>query len=59
MGYGTEGPIAWTATNTWAEVHGLCGEQREDLFYFIPQMDEAYLKFKAKKVAEGTKSGGT
>lgn len=53
-GYGTEGPIPWTATHEWANAHNLSGEQREDLFYFIPHMDEVYLKFKAKKLAGST-----
>lgn len=54
-GYGTEGPIPWTATQQWAETHDLDNEQLEDLHYFIPQMDDVYLKHKAKKLAAGNK----
>jgi hypothetical protein len=56
MGYGTEGPIAWTSILQWANEHELQGEQREDLFYHIPMMDEVYLKFKARKL-EGSMKG--
>lgn len=55
-GYGTEGPIPWTATRQWAEAHDLSGEQLEDLEYHIPRMDEVYLKFKAKKLEASTKT---
>jgi hypothetical protein len=55
-GYGTEGPIPWTAVRQWAQVHGLDEEQAEDLEYYIAQMDETYLKFKTKKLTAQTKA---
>lgn len=58
-GYGTEGPIPWTVVRQWADIHGLDEEQIEDLEYFIPRMDEAYLKFKTKKMTEKTKTPPT
>lgn len=54
-GYGTEGPIPWTAVRQWARERELDEEQAEDLEYHIPQMDEVYLKHKAKKLAAATK----
>lgn len=46
-----EGVIPWTAIRQWAYEHELDLEQTEDLHYLIPQMDEVYLKFKAKKLS--------
>ncbi len=48
--HGSEGPILWTALDRWAEKYELDEEQWEDLVYYIGQMDEVYLKFKAKKL---------
>lgn len=53
--HGTEGPIQWTAIIQWATVYGLSEEQREDLVHHIGQMDEVYLKFKAKKMTAAAK----
>lgn len=36
-------PIPWTAINAYAIAHGICGEQREDLFYFVRKLDNANL----------------
>jgi hypothetical protein len=55
-GYGTEGPIPWDKVVQWAEKYGLDEEQEDDLVYHIPQMDEVYLKFKAKKLSATTKT---
>ena len=54
-GYGTEGPIPWTAMHHWASAHDLSQDQWEDLVYHLPMMDETYLKFKAKKLSAETK----
>jgi len=64
QGY-AEGPIAWLTINDYADVHGYEGEQREDLFYHIQQLDIAYLNHKSKQIkkaadkgiGEGKKSG--
>jgi hypothetical protein len=48
--HSTEGPILWTAIDRWAERYELDDEQWEDLVYHMGAMDEAYLKFKTKKI---------
>lgn len=42
-------PIPWTSISQYAEVFGITGEQRDDLFYFVRAMDDAYLKHCRKK----------
>jgi len=54
QGYGTEGPISWLSINEYCVIHGIIGEQRDDLIYHVQKMDEAYLKFKAKKLKATT-----
>lgn len=56
QGYGTEGPIGWLQISEYCFIHGIIGEQRDDLIYHIQRMDEAYLGFKAKKLKAQTKS---
>jgi hypothetical protein len=41
----TEGPIPWTAVHFYAEAHNFEGEEREDLFYHVRAMDDAFLKW--------------
>lgn len=53
-GYGTEGPISWLAIAEYAEHKAIEGEQLEDLFYFVTNMDATYLEFKTKKIANST-----
>lgn len=53
-GYGTEGPISWLSTHTYADAKGFEGEQREDLFYFVGKLDMAYLDHKTKKLQAST-----
>lgn len=55
QGYGTEGPISWLTINQYADAKGYQEEQREDLFYFMQQMDSVYLDFKSKKLKEKVK----
>lgn len=38
-------PIPWTAIKDYAEAYDITGEQREDLFYHIRRMDQAYIKY--------------
>lgn len=50
QGYGTEGPIGWLQISEYCLIHGIIGEQRDDLIYHVQKMDETYLSFKAKKL---------
>ena len=49
-GYGSEGPIGWLQINEYCFVHGIIGEQRDDLFYHVQRLDQAYLEYKTKKL---------
>lgn len=49
LGYGMVGPIDWLTINTYCEVYGLVGEQREDMFFFVSKMDAAYQEFSRSK----------
>lgn len=44
-----EGPISWLTIDEYAQRRGLCGEQKEDLFFFVREMDNAYLEFQRGK----------
>lgn len=48
--YGSEGPIGWLSINDYCRVHGIIGEQREDLIYHVQRLDAAYLEYKTKKL---------
>jgi len=58
LGYSSEGPISWLSINEWALVHELDAEQRENLLYFIPRMDAAFLEHRAKKLNAELKKKG-
>lgn len=47
-----EGPIPWTAVQSYCDELLLEGDQRDDMFYHIREMDGAYLKHKSGKVAK-------
>lgn len=47
-GFGV-GPIPWMAIDRWAVAAELDMEQREDLFYFVHRMDQAYIDWSTKK----------
>lgn len=49
IGFG-EGPIPWTAIQTYCEVQGFEGELREDVFYHVQHLDAEYLKWRSKQV---------
>lgn len=51
MGYG-EGPIRWETIHFYCEANGIVGEQREDMFYHMTQMDSVYLDHKAAKAKQ-------
>lgn len=42
------GYIPWTAIKEYGEVYQFDSEQTEDLFYFVREMDQAFLKYHAK-----------
>lgn len=42
-------PIPWTAMQQWAEVNELDEIQTEELMFFLPRMDKAFLEWHAKK----------
>lgn len=44
-----EGPIPWTAIRVWCEEFRLSGQEREDVFYYVREMDLAYLKYNRSK----------
>jgi hypothetical protein len=48
VGYAV-GPITWMTLQRYAEVYEVEGEQREDLFYHVQKLDEAYLKWSRAK----------
>ena len=50
QGYGTEGPIGWLQISDYCFIHGIIGEQRDDLIYHVQHLDAEYLKIKAKKL---------
>jgi hypothetical protein len=54
-GYGTEGPISWMTIEDYADRKGIEGAQREDLHYYISNMDAAYLEFKSTKLSNSLK----
>jgi len=45
----SKGPIPWTAIFTYCEQYHIEGDQRDDMFYHISEMDHAYLDFHAPK----------
>jgi hypothetical protein len=55
QGYGTEGPISWSSINEYCIANEIEGEQREDFFYHIQQMDAEYLDFKTSKLKASLK----
>lgn len=48
-----EGPIPWTAVQAYCDELLLDGDQREDMFFYIREMDAAYLKHRSSKVSKG------
>lgn len=54
--YGGEGPISWLAVTAWANEYGVFGEQREDLHFFIGELDKAYLDYKVSKIKKANEA---
>lgn len=45
-----EGPIPWNLVEEWCDRNGIEGEQRDDLKYYVGQMDNVYLKHRANEI---------
>jgi hypothetical protein len=54
--HGGLGPIPWSSIHSYAVAWALDEEQTDDLFYYVRQMDSAYLKWQAGKAE--AKTGG-
>jgi len=51
IGFGTLGPIPWTAVDAYANRYGIKGEAFERFHRFITAMDGIYLEIMGKKKA--------
>jgi hypothetical protein len=49
LGHGCLGPISWWSCQQYCNEYGIEGEQREDMFYHIQKMDNAYLEWSTNK----------
>lgn len=47
-----EGPIPWTAICMWCDENEVTGRQRRMTFHNVRAMDNAYMKFRADKIAK-------
>lgn len=52
-----EGPIPWIAIWDYCERLGIEGDQRDDMFYHIRSMDNAYFQYKSSKRPKGMAAG--
>lgn len=57
-----EGPIPWDAIQTYCGAYDIVGEQREDLFYHVRELDHVYMEWRAKQIkspkgSKGSKGG--
>jgi len=50
-----EGPISWLTIHQYCTINKIKGEQREDMMYFISNLDAKYLEYKAEKIKAKTK----
>lgn len=57
-GFGGEAPLDWFSINKYCKEQGILGEQRDDFFYHIRQLDIAYLAYKAAKSKSATPTKG-
>ena len=51
-----EGPIPWTVLQDYCLAMEIEDEQKEDLFFYVRALDNAYLEHQAKKINRGSKS---
>ncbi len=56
VGFG-EGPIPWTAKLAYANELELEGDQRDDLFYYIGELDTTYMEHRAAVAEAKAKEG--
>ena len=49
VSFGAEAPLDWFRINQYCKEQGIEGEQREDFFYHVQQLDSVYLDFQAKR----------
>ena len=55
MGF-SAGPVGWLSIHEYAKAYEVTGEQREDLFYHVQKLDEAYLKWSNDRNSKGKSS---
>ncbi len=48
-----EGPIPWTAIDTYCFRFELESEMRDDMFHFVRSLDNEYLRFRKSKSGKG------
>jgi hypothetical protein len=58
LGQGSEGPIWWTAIDSFCNRNHIHGEQREDVFHHINELDKEYLKYRVKEIKKELAKGG-
>lgn len=51
------GPIPWTAIKLYCDEHKIKGEQRDDVFFLVAALDEAYREHVQKDSDKRTKKG--
>ena len=51
LGQAAVGPIPYAAISGYCRDEGIFGRQREDVLYFIPRMDAAYMRWQTDKAA--------
>jgi hypothetical protein len=52
LGFGTVSGIPWTAIDEYCDRLGLDAELRDDMHFYIREMDDAYLKFIQSKTGK-------
>lgn len=50
LGMGAPGSIPWTAINDWCHINRIDDDQREDVFYMVRALDNAYLQHVSAKI---------
>lgn len=52
------GPIPWTAIKLFCDEHEIEGEQRDDAFYLVKALDDAYREYLDKQADKDKKGKG-
>ena len=50
-GFG-EGEIPWNVISEYCDRNGIYGDQRDDTFFFVKELDSEYLAYKEEKAKE-------